>query len=137
MTVPSRIETVELNHAALHIRDLDESRKFYGEILGFEELERPDFAFPGAWFRIGKEQELHLIIGRDEDVHSAPRGNHYACRVPDIEATEAFLKSRDIEMRGPHRRPDGGWQIFIKDPDGHSIEFTQIDDAIRMKPVIS
>jgi len=137
MSVPARIETVELNHAALHIRDLDESRRFYGEVLGFSELERPDFGFPGAWFRIGREQELHLICGRDEDVTSAPRGNHFACRVPDIRETEAFLGERGISMRGPHQRPDGAWQIFVQDPDGHSIEFTQIDDDIRFKSALS
>jgi hypothetical protein len=25
-------------------------------------------------------------------------------------------------MRGPHRRPDGATQIFIRDVDGHTVE---------------
>lgn len=131
----SVIVTLELNHVALQVRDLEASRAFYGETLGFPEIERPDFGFPGAWFRLGTEQDLHLICGREEEVHSQPRGNHYALRVPEIRQVEAFLSERGIPMRGPHQRPDGAWQIFIKDPDGHSVEFTEIADAIRLKPV--
>ena len=49
------------NHAALPIGDVALARRFYGEVLGLEELERPrSFDFPGAWFRAG-DVELHLI----------------------------------------------------------------------------
>jgi hypothetical protein len=29
---------------------------------------------------------------------------------------------------GPKQRPDGMWQIFIQDPDGHYIELTELPD---------
>ena len=43
------MNTEDLNHVALHVSDLDASRKFYGELLGLEKIKRPDFNFPGEW----------------------------------------------------------------------------------------
>lgn len=117
-----------LNHVALKVSDVEESVKFYRDVLGFEQLDRPAFDFPGAWFALGGPDELHLIgeRGDGEVVVSAPRGNHYAIEVEDIKAVEGHLNGQGVEMLGPKRRPDGIWQIFIQDPDGHWIEFTQL-----------
>ena len=46
------METEDLNHIALHVSNLEESNKFYGELLGLEKIKRPDFDFPGEWYRI-------------------------------------------------------------------------------------
>src|SRR5438874_13768511 len=51
-------ETMEirsLDHNALLVRDVEKSRYFYGQVLGMQELARPEsFDFPGAWFRKGR-----------------------------------------------------------------------------------
>jgi len=52
------MQTLQLNHVALHVADLERSTKFYTEVLKLEPMPRPDFAFPGAWFRLGADQEL-------------------------------------------------------------------------------
>lgn len=117
----------ELNHVALHVKDVAESIHFYKNILEFEQLStRPNFDFDGAWFGLGNGKELHLLEGCDYKVKSFSRGTHFAIEVESIFEAEAFLKSRNIPMRGPKNRPDGAWQIFINDPNGHCIEFTQI-----------
>ena len=61
----------ELNHVALHVADVEKSSEFYADVLKLEPMERPAFEFPGAWFRLGDFQELHLIGGRDAAVHYA------------------------------------------------------------------
>ena len=43
----------ELDHVALHVKDLEASCKFYREVLELASLPRPVFPFPGAWFRLG------------------------------------------------------------------------------------
>jgi len=116
----------ELHHIALHVKDVAESTNFYQTVLGLVPLERPAFAFPGAWFRLGSQQELHLIGGREQQVLSSNHSNHFALRVLDIKSTAQFLTGRSMELLGPKRRADGAWQIFIKDPDGHTIEFCQL-----------
>jgi len=115
-----------LNHVAVHVADVKASIPFYRDVLGLPQLPRPGFDFPGAWFRIGQSQELHLIGNRTEPVHSHSRGTHFALQVPDIKAVESELKSKRATFTGPKQRPDGAWQIFIQDPDGHYIELCEI-----------
>ena len=50
-----------IHHASLCVSDLARAKAFYGESLGLEEIPRPDFPFPGAWYRAGAN-EVHLIV---------------------------------------------------------------------------
>ena len=61
----------ELNHVAIHVADVERSCHFYANILRLEALPRPGFDFPGAWFRLGPLQELHIIGRREEPFWSA------------------------------------------------------------------
>ena len=85
------MKTLQLDHVALHVADVDASCRFYRDVLQLKSLPRPAFDFPGAWFRLGSQQELHLIGDRTEAVHSHNRGNHFALMVDDIDAWEAHL----------------------------------------------
>jgi lactoylglutathione lyase len=115
----------ELNHIALHVVDVETSKRFYASVLQLEPLPRPAFDFPGAWFRLGKSQELHLIGDRTLSVHSHHRGTHIALAVDDLDAWDAHLDSIRIERVPRRTRPDGVQQTFIIDPDGHWIELCQ------------
>lgn len=112
----------QLDHVAIHVEDVDRSVAFYRDVLKLEPLPRPDFDFPGAWFRIGPQQELHLIGARDSSVHSGNRGNHYAMEVTGIAAWETHLANHGATFMPAKKRPDGATQIFVQDPDGHYIE---------------
>jgi catechol 2,3-dioxygenase-like lactoylglutathione lyase family enzyme len=116
------MKTTQLNHVALHVADVERSCEFYRRVLQLEPLTRPAFSFPSAWFRLGADQELHLIGDRSEEVHSHNRGNHFALMVDDIDAWETHLRQQPIEVRPRRTRPDGAHQIFLIDPDGHYIE---------------
>lgn len=116
------MKNLELNHVAVFVTDVPRSCKFYREVLQLEEIPRPAFTFPGAWFRLGEVQELHIIGERPEQGKLRERGDHYALRVDDIEAWRVHLDKLGAIIRGPVRRPDGAIQIFIGDPDGHLIE---------------
>lgn len=112
----------ELNHVAIHVTDVERSCAFYGEVLRLERLPRPAFDFPGAWFRLGTTQELHLIGRRVETVPAVNRHNHFALRVEDLAAWEEHWQQIGAKLYPKQRRPDGAWQIFLSDPDGHFIE---------------
>lgn len=116
------MRVTQLNHVALHVADVERSIAFYRDVLQLEPLPRPAFSFPGAWFRLGVDQELHLIGERQRDVISHSRGNHYALMVDDIDAWERYLDERGVGHLPRRIRPDGAYQVFLKDPDGHFIE---------------
>ena len=116
------MKILELNHVAIVVSDVERSCAFYRDVLQLTSLPRPAFDFPGAWFRLGTNQELHLIGGRGEPVVAGPRGNHFALQVQDLAAWEQHLKDVNASFQPKKQRPDGAWQIFLRDPDGHYIE---------------
>jgi len=130
------VEIQALHHVTLTATDLERSRRFYREILGLREIDRPPFPFPGAWFEVAGGQQLHLIV-HDGATLRGPKGidtrdNHFAIRVADYSATLEFLRSlgyrEDTEaldlmkMRLQPRGTAGFPQIYILDPDRHVIE---------------
>ena len=45
------MSTPAFHPAQLTVADVDRSRAFHPDVLGLEELARPQFSFPGAWFQ--------------------------------------------------------------------------------------
>ena len=116
------MNVLELNHVAIHVKDVEASSRFYREVLRLEPMPRPNFDFPGAWFRLGDCQELHLIGDRSQPVISHHRGNHFALRTDALSGWETHFKKIGFLHPPRKRRPDGASQIFLQDPDGHVIE---------------
>src|SRR5205814_255977 len=50
----------ELNHYFVRANDLEQTRRFYCDVLGFEEMPRPDFPFPGHWLGVGGKVQVHM-----------------------------------------------------------------------------
>lgn len=122
------MKILELNHVAIHVADVERSVEFFRRVLRLKQIERPAFDFPGAWFQLGAQQELHLIGNRNEPVNSGARNNHFALQVDDIAAWEEHLKQVGADFSPKKPRPDGAQQIFLRDADGHFIElFTPPD----------
>lgn len=117
------MRVLALNHVGLHVDDVERSVVFYGEILGLATLPRPEFSFPGAWFALGPGQELHLIGGRGGG--NAPDTYHYSLEVEDLDGILQRLRQYTLEYRGPQIRPDEARQVFLRDPDGHTIELLE------------
>ena len=121
-----------IDHVTLVASDLEQSRRFYSELLGMEEQSRPDFGFPGLWFQAGNTQ-IHLNVASEEagtagiryDATSITRALHVAFVVEDANVAAEMLRARGVEIiAGPRSRPDGALQLYIMDPDGHQIEIT-------------
>ena len=113
---------VELNHVAIHVADVDASVGFYRDTMKFPVMDRPAFDFPGAWFRLGADQELHLIGDRTTPVQSHHRGGHFALQVDSLDQWESHLDACGATRLARRTRPDGASQTFVQDPDGHWIE---------------
>ena len=87
-----------IHHVSLGVTDLERSRQFYHEILQLEEIARPPFNFPGAWFSAGASQQVHLIVHPNSTFRTGKgldtRDGHFAVRVASYRQTVVYLWSR-------------------------------------------
>jgi catechol 2,3-dioxygenase-like lactoylglutathione lyase family enzyme len=118
-----------LDHVAIHVKDLEESCRFYREVLRLEAIPRPAFDFPGAWFPLGAAHELHLIGERSKSVVSHRQGDHFAVATADLDGWEQHFRKVGFTQYLRKQRPDGAGQIFLEDPDGHVLELCAKNNA--------
>ena len=126
-----------LHHLLIAAREVERSRRFYADVLELEEIARPAFPYPGAWFRIGNNQQLHVVV-RSETISRGEKNIdswdvHFALRVKSYRETVAWLQGKGFREDAPENdlrkmivKPDsitGNPQIYILDPDRNVIEF--------------
>ena len=114
------MQPLGVHHVSINVRDTEEAVAFYTGVLGLTRRDdRPDFGVGGAWLDVG-EQQVHLIeVPVPED-----RGQHFAIRVADLDATVGELRGRGVTVGDP--KPVGtGRQAFLHDPSGNMIELHQ------------
>lgn len=121
----AKIEVVKHNHVALQVKDIAASTKFYKEVLGLEPIAVPDsLKAIRSWFKLGTDQQIHLLAGRTIAVNNDRNGSHFALFVQSITATELFLQKHQMAFH-KQVRFDGAVQIYIADPDGYLIELNE------------
>lgn len=122
----AKIEVVKHNHVALQVKDIAASTKFYKEVLGLEPVPVPDsLKAIRSWFKLGTDQQIHLLAGRTEPVNNDRNGSHFALFVKSIKAAELYLQNHQMSFH-KQVRFDGAVQIYIADPDGYLIELNEI-----------
>ena len=64
-----------LDHFNIRTRKLDETVRFYQDVLGLEKGARPNFAFPGAWMYSEGRPVVHLVdISRTDEPQKPDSG---------------------------------------------------------------
>src|SRR5688572_12001454 len=130
----------ELGHILLRVLDLERSKKFYAEVLGFHILEE-DPAHGGTFMAL--EGQSHCIdLFQVKDVELAERQTpgarglgHIAFRVAsedDLREANASLKAHGVEIT---RTIDHVSQksIYFLDPDGNTLEiYYELPEALEM-----
>ncbi|NJN48780.1 MAG: lactoylglutathione lyase [Alkalinema sp. RL_2_19] len=126
---------MRLLHTMLRVGNLDQSLRFYCDVLGMQLLRKKDYAsgeFTLAFIGYGDEAD-HTVIelthnwGRDQyDLGDAY--GHIALGVDDIYQTCDEIKARGGKVsREPGPMKHGKTVIaFVEDPDGYKIELIQL-----------
>jgi catechol-2,3-dioxygenase len=120
----------ELGHLVLYVRDLERSRRFYRDVLGFAELPLEGTGFPAAAFSSGRTHHELLLIEVGADATPIPRGRrvglyHFGLKVgtTDDELREALatVEAHGVDVMGAS---DHGvtHSLYVADPDGNEIE---------------
>ena len=122
------MEVKELGHIVLYVRDLDRSRRFYGEVLGWREV--TSMGDVAAVFSSGRTHHELLLLEVGSEAQAIPQGRrlglyHFGLKIGET----------DEELRGAIRQlQNEGAEIvgtadhtvthsvYIRDPDGNEIE---------------
>lgn len=126
-------------HLAVPVRDIEEARRFYGEVLGLAEGRSTDH-----WIdfdMMGHQFVVHLAPDHSTDpIHNPVDGEtvpvpHFGVvlDMPAWEALAAKLRDSDIEFvieptirfKG---KPGEQATMFFKDPSGNALEFKAFED---------
>ena len=114
-----------LDHFNVRTRRLDETVRFYEDILGLQNGDRPNFSFPGAWMYSEGRPVVHLVdISPTSEPQKPDSGvvHHVAFASRDFNGMKQRLQSKGMAF--DTRQVPGGelWQIFVRDPNGVMIE---------------
>jgi catechol 2,3-dioxygenase-like lactoylglutathione lyase family enzyme len=116
---------VRVHHAQITIPRgaEDECRRFYCELLGLQEVEKPASlqGRGGFWLQIG-ETQVH--VGVEEGVDRSGTKAHVAYEVTDLKLWRTSLEQNGVEiLKGI---PIPGYDRFeFRDPFGNRVEFLE------------
>ena len=120
-------------HTMIRVSDLDQSLRFYRDLLGLEEIRRREdekgrytlifLAPPGQ-----PEAPIELTFNWDPEDYSGGRNfGHLAYEVDDIYAFCQKLMDAGVTINRP---PRDGRMAFVRSPDDISVEILQKGDAL-------
>ena len=113
---------VWLDHVNLRTARLEEMRRFYADVLGLEDGQRPDFGFDGAWLYLGDKACVHLVPAEKTPAAKDPGIEHFAFRSLGAAEMIRKLQKNAIGFWVLARKKLGVLQINLYDPDGNHIE---------------
>lgn len=131
-----KLPLASFNHIAREVLSLETSKKFYVDILGFQQVPRPPFDSEGYWLW-GYGLSLHLVettvpderktVKKARIMHfstSLPRVDHFAFLTSDISYIRTILDNHKVFYKHDTPLNTGIEQIFLFDPDGNVIEIS-------------
>ena len=122
------MEIKELGHVVLYVRDVERSRAFYRDVLGFREV----FAVPSAvaGYSSGRTHHELLLVSVGPDAQPIPEGPrvgmyHFALKVGDsddeLRAARDAVVQAGVTIVGATAHVVTH-SLFLRDPDGNELE---------------
>ena len=122
------MEVKELGHIVLYVSDLERSRRFYGDVLGWPEVAR--LGGKGIMFSTGRTHHELLLLEVGPDAEPIPKGRrvgmyHFGVKVGESddelrEAREAVAAAgATVVGTSDHAVTHS---LYILDPDGNEVE---------------
>jgi catechol 2,3-dioxygenase-like lactoylglutathione lyase family enzyme len=113
-----------VNELVLEVVDLEESVRFYTEVLGLPLIERWDHR-DAVWVMAGDRTRIGLwrpqvgLAGGRGGVHV-----HYAMHLPEesYDAAVERLRGNGLDVQEEVFEEDRGRAAYVTDPDGHVVE---------------
>jgi len=127
------VTIIGLDHVQLAIPRQAEPqmRKFYGELLGLAEIEKPPAlkSRGGVWFQLPDGRQLHLGV---EDDFRPSRKAHPCFIAPGLDALAARLTEGGHAVQFDRLAPPVA-RFYAQDPAGNRLEFADRPSAPEEK----
>jgi len=119
-----------LEHALVLTDDVEATRAFYCDVLGFETGDRPDLPFPGHWLYLGGVPCLHIAERAAYEAQLERMGlrradgsvDHLAFAATGHGALAARLEAAGVPTVANDVPAAAMRQLFLEDPNGVRIE---------------
>jgi catechol 2,3-dioxygenase-like lactoylglutathione lyase family enzyme len=100
-----------------------QTKHFYGELLGLQQVPKPNGSRPaGAWYQIGANQ-LHLSVEKE---NAGPLSSRHICfAVADLSGAENRFREAGVEIIPDPRPIAGTSRFYVRDPGGNMLEIVQ------------
>jgi len=131
------MRVTKLLHTRMRVSDLDQTIRFYTEVLGLEVLERKVSPRGShlAFLKVPNSEELieltsfppsGLVTVQEDLVH-------LAFQVESLDDTIASLNAQGVKVTdGPTQSSSGSRFIFIDAPDGYEIELIERPAGVKI-----
>jgi lactoylglutathione lyase len=130
---------MRINHLAIYVTDLKQSREFYVKVLGLDSIPEPFHDGKHLWLDLGFGASLHIIAGADKKIEHF-LNNHMCLSTRDFTAFKNILEQRKIAYHNAGgekgkitTRTDGVLQLWLQDPDGYWIEINNDKRTLGVK----
>jgi predicted enzyme related to lactoylglutathione lyase len=129
--VPEPPPVSAISELVLEVSDLEAARRFYRDVLGFEETLYGEGREGRYWYLVGETARLGIwtpqvgLAGGRGGAHV-----HFAFHVedPEIDVLRERIESAGGEVEGPIQLGPGR-AIYVTDPDGNVVELWSQDMA--------
>ncbi len=127
---PPRPRLLGVAHMAVAVSNVDKARGFYKDFLGFEEpydLKNADGSLAMTFIKINDQQYVELFPGYQA---GEDRLRHISFYTDNAERLRQYLKAKGVTVPDKVNQVRIGNTSFnVKDPEGHTVEFTQYEAA--------
>ncbi len=125
-----RPKILGVGHMAIFVSDVEKARGFYRDWLGFQEpydLKNADGSLSLTFFKVNENQYIEVFPGLKPE---QDRLNHISFYTDDAEGLRTYLAAKGVQTPAKANKVRIGNTSFnVKDPDGHTVEFTQYESA--------
>lgn len=128
ISAQKRPKILGVAHMAVFVSDVEKARGFYRDWLGFQEpydLKNADGSLSLTFFKVNENQYIEVFPGLKPE---QDRLNHISLYTDDAEGLRKYLAAKGWQVPAQANKVRIGNTSFnVKDPDGHTVEFTQYE----------
>jgi glyoxylase I family protein len=112
------LKVTGIDHVVLHVADLERSKRFYIDLLGFSVAHESGWQ---SFLWCGNQQVALFQMRGGGEIHAGAEMNHMALRLSEgeYEDVKATLEEAGVTVTG---RPGDDHCIYFDDPDGHRLQ---------------